>query len=830
MDIIHDPVGIFTLILLASLIASWLSEALHLHRAALLLALGVIVGPNLLGIVEAGAALQVLSSVGIIYIFFLAGLSVHGLGRVTRLGSLSFSAPRCQALRFISWALIPAIIGVTTGLALGEPLLSALAIGTLFASAGAADSLSEPIAQYLEAASYGPPAGVSILIALSMLLLTSVSSGIGIKLIILNCGFACAIAGIELALLPRFVALLLRRARRPENTRAWIYLATTFAFAYAGTLLSIPNWFSAFFAGVSLSSFHAASGPSESRARIPGDDIFTLAAFFLMGVSLDISGLSSKPRAVVMVGALFVFGLASRTLAALFSRRVSSNQGWSISLAMPYTAFSLGVAWVFFGVGLFDIPVFVSSALLGLVSSAISEALMKRASPATLRPLEHGERGALSTSPKRILIALSKPTSIPPLLELATLLHGTNNQSPLFPLVVRAPSEPEGIVSATSETLLATAVMRLSDLKKPVLPLNVVSENPARGILDAARDKHCDSIIIGWNAQPRLAHAFFGSVIDQVIAESSALVFVSRTQFPWKTSKQLFAIFPPGAERSIGFDAAFLCIERLALASHAPLSCLSEQSSMVAATRSAIQKSLHFSSWREIPELLAPQVGTATSIALLLSKAGKPQWNPAYERLPHILAEKFPQANVLVIYMPTPEAQTEEGLSGEVSPTERDIANAAREADRSHARAILLEAIHSGRVKVNAQGSAIAEAVYDLLFSAFPGGEKRDLQILSDRCIDLLRTQPIEIEPGVVVLHERIDIIQHPVVCFSANKGGYRLSALENPVHIIVLILVPTSQEPEDHLRFLADVAALFRNDDLKSRLLSATLPEDIVS
>jgi len=830
MGVIHDPVGIFALILVAFLIASWLSETMRLHRPALMIALGTIAGQKVIGIAEAGAALQVLSSIGTIYIFFMSGLSVSGLSRIAGFGSLRAGIPRRSALRFISWSLAPALIGMASGFALGEPLLGALAIGTLFASAGAAASFSESVPLYPDIAAYGPPAGASILIVLCMLLLASVSSGVGIRLIVLNCGFACAFAGVELALLPRIVALVLRRARRPENSRAWLFLAIAFTLAYAGTFLSIPAWFSAFFVGVSLSSAHAASGPSESRARIPGDGIFASAAFFSMGISLDLSGLGSAPDGAVTIGALLVVGLASRALAAAFTRRISSNQGWSMGLALPYTAFSLAAAWVFFELGLFDIPVFLGSVLLALVSGAISTALLKRTPPAAARPRGHGEQDAPRACPNRILVALSNPSSIPQLLDLATLLHGTDNQSPLFPLVVRAPSEPEGIVSATSETLLATAIMRLSDLKKPVLPLNAVSENPARGILDAASGKQCDSIIIGWNARPRLAHAFFSSVIDQVVAESSALVLVSRTQFPWKSTKQLFAILPPGAERLSGFDAAFLCVERLSRASYAPLSCLSEQNSTLAATRSIVQKSLHFASWREIPELLAPVAGSAASIAIISSPAGRPHWNPAYERLPHILAEKLPQANVLVIYMPVPGVSAEQDVGGEIPPTERDIADAAREADRGHARAILLEAVHGGRVKVNTQGSAIAEAVYDLLFSSFPGSEKRDLQILSDRCIDLLRTQPIEIEPGVVLVHERIDSIQYPVVCFSANRAGYRLSALENPTHIVVLILVPTGQRPEDHLRFLADIAALFRNDDLKSRLLSASAPEDIVS
>ncbi len=90
--------------------------------------------------------------------------------------------------------------------------------------------------------------------------------------------------------------------------------------------------------------------------------------------------------------------------------------------------------------------------------------------------------------------------------------------------------------------------MWLSDKKKAVLPLNIEAINPARGIIDAASQKKCDSILIGWNKPPRLSHAFFGSVIDQIVSETSDMVLVARSQFQWSSIKQIFVIVPPYSE------------------------------------------------------------------------------------------------------------------------------------------------------------------------------------------------------------------------------------------------------------------------------------------
>lgn len=830
MSVIHDPVGIFALILAAFIIAWRCSDALRLNRAATLLALGVLASPDLLGIVEAGAALQVLGSIGTIYLFFSAGLGARSAGRNIGLPRIHLSALRAESLRIMVWAFAPALLGLATGLALSLSFIGSLAVGLFFASAGAGAALYEPNSLPQPTSAGGLPASVSLLVVFAALAISAVSSGAGARLVILSCGSACVLAALELALLPRLASLVLRRARRPDSARGWFSLLSVFVLAYIGGFFSVPEWFTAFIVGIALAGAAHERDSAELRIRIPGDAIFVSAAFFLMGVSLDFSAFPSASEAALTAAVLCLAGLASRVSVAALARRFLARHEQVFGLALPFSALSLAIAWIFFRDGLFGASLFAGAAFLTLLSGPLSRVALKRVSLASSsRGLSSPVSAAISI-PSRILVALSKPVSIPQLLDLAALLHGADNHAPIFPLVVRSPSELDSIASAASESLLATAVMRLSDMKMPVLPLSVASENPALGILEASSAKQCDTILLGWNSQPRLAHAFFGSLIDRVVAESGALTLVSRTRFPWPSKQQLFAILPPGVETHSGFDAARRCVERIARASYAPITFLAQTQVQSAAAPSLGQKIVNFASWRDIPELLGRLAGTAASIVLFSAQPGNPSWNPAFERLPHLLAEKIPEANVAVLYMPLDLAPDEPVEPAAPEKSELEIAEVARNVDLEHSRAILAEAVRGGRVRVDMRGSAVAEAVYDLLFSSFQQGEKKDLQILADRCIDILQTQPIEMEPGVVLLHSQLDTISYPVVCFGANRGGYRLSALENPAQVIVLILVPARQGAEDHLRLLADIASLFRNNKLKERLLSANRPEDLLS
>jgi len=838
MNAIHDPVGIFALLLAALLFSAWLSDIFRFNIAAMLLIFGIIAGPEVAGLLDSGAVLQILGSIGIVYIFFFAGLSTQVSARFPRRDTYRKIPLNKRLPQFLVWTLIPGLAGLAMGFAGGKTPLQAMAMGVLFASAGIASSLEENYMKFSSLEPYGLPGSASILVVFLLLTVNSIAGGADARGTALTLAFGCVLAGIVLSLFPSLASIFLRRVKSVGIVEGWFLFFLVFATSYAVSFLSIPNWFTAYIAGVALSSaaMPAASGTGSSRVLLK-DDIFSPAAFFLMGVSIHISDFSSNAQWLVWAGVFIAGGLAARVLVAFFSKRLAPTKGPMLGLALPFTTFSLAIAWILYSSGLFDAPLFLGTIALALITGLISNNLMKGSSSATktLSPNQTGK--AALAIPNRILIALSKPSSIPHLLELGSILHGADNRSPLFPLVVHTPEDSETSQPSSSETILATAVMKLSGMQKSVLPLNVEAINPGLGILDSAVQKNADTILIGWNKPPRLAHAFFGNIIDQVVSGSNSLVLVARGQFPWKSTKQILAVFPPLVDTHGGYESALQCIKRFAQASFATLYCFIPEdfeekfTSLCKISFSSINHRMStFSTWREIPDLFQKSATAYSAIVLISARPGEVSWSPAFERLPHMLAENLPAANVLMLYMPSYKEQKEEPSPQPAPLPETIPAPLPSRAESSNAEALLLESVRAGRIQVNMEGSALAEGVYKIIFSAFPNGEKKQLRTLADHCIEMLQRQPIEIEPGVVLLHDRLENIAYPIVCFGAQKKGYRLSALEAPVQIIVLILVPANQSAEEHLRFLADIAALFRVHNLRQRLMDADRPEDLLS
>ncbi|PKP16834.1 MAG: hypothetical protein CVU06_13925, partial [Bacteroidetes bacterium HGW-Bacteroidetes-22] len=95
----HEPLLVFALLLFIILLSQVLFQKLKLPGMIGLILAGVLIGPNGLHLIEREGSMQLLSSVGLIYIMFLAGLDLDldkinkSKNRSITFGILTFSIP-----------------------------------------------------------------------------------------------------------------------------------------------------------------------------------------------------------------------------------------------------------------------------------------------------------------------------------------------------------------------------------------------------------------------------------------------------------------------------------------------------------------------------------------------------------------------------------------------------------------------------------------------------------------------------------------------------------------------------------------------------------------
>jgi len=132
--------------------------------------------------------------------------------------------------------------------------------------------------------------------------------------------------------------------------------------------------------------------------------------------------------------------------------------------------------------------------------------------------------------------------------------------------------------------------------------------------------------------------------------------------------------------------------------------------------------------------------------------------------------------------------------------------------------ALMTEAVAAGRVKLRMEETSINDAIRELLRSHFEA-DRKSLARLTALYTEIAQKQPIELEPGVLLLHAHVDDAAEPLVFFGSRPEGLRILSLEAPARLIVLLCAPSTQSPEEHLRTLGEIARLLKGGRIAGRM-----------
>ena len=82
---------------------------------------------------------------------------------------------------------------------------------------------------------------------------------------------------------------------------------------------------------------------------------------------------------------------------------------------------------------------------------------------------------------------------------------------------------------------------------------------------------------------------------------------------------------------------------------------------------------------------------------------------------------------------------------------------------------------------------------------------------------------------GIGIPHGKLRDLDQLVLGFGLSRRGANFESMDNrPTHIFFLLLTPESSAGL-HLKLLARISRLLKNEDFKSQLMQATRPEEII-
>ncbi len=807
-----DPVLIFALVMLIILLAPMIFRKLKIPGIVGLILAGAVVGPSMLGLLERDDTIDLLGTVGLLYLMFMAGLSID-LNRFEKLRNRSIG------FGFVSFSM-PLAGATMVGLYLLDySLATSLLLGAIV---GSHTLLAYPIVERL-----GITKNTPITMALGGTLITD-SMSLGILAIIAGSvgddlgagywiGFGTSVLVFVIAallILPRLGRWYFRNIQHETNTDFVFMVAVLFTTAFLADIAGLAPIIGAFMAGLLLNRLVPGTGTLMSRIQFVGNALFIPFFLISVGMLVDVAVLGSLDVWIKIISfTLLVFvgkGLAAWLIKKVYS--YSAAEGWVVyGLTTPQSAATLAVTLVGFDLGFFDQTAVNAVVILILFTCLLGPWLVEKygrevAVQEEEKPFEPSE------APQRILVPLANPETSDALMDIAFMVRDSKSEQPVYPLTVARDGNDVEAQVARGEKMLSHAVIHAAAAEVPVNPVTMVDYNVAHGISRAVREKLISNVIIGWNGEVSAKRRIFGSILDQTLADLDEMVMVSKIEKPINTFTRILVAVPPFAALEPGFPGAIRSIKLMAdqIGGELVVVATNEKDLDVLERVKKVKPNIEVKYneirlWSDLPGWLDSNTEENDLFILISARKGSLSWRPGLDRLPRVIAQRYPTLSFITIY----PSETEKKI---------DI-----EADRKQLR-ILKE----NRIKIGVKNGSI-ENVLESIISGDQAFEDIDIKRITRRLIENSSGYTPEVMPGVLLYESHTSKVDEQLLFIGVAEEGINVERTANQAHIILILLTPKEMTSQEHLESVNRICKMIRPGEGFEKLRKADSNEEIV-
>lgn len=553
----QNPVLVFSLILFIILLSPILLRKLRIPGIIGLIISGVIIGPHGLNVLEQNSAVKLFSTIGLLYIMFIAGLELDlnefqrnknkslVFGFLTFTIPLVFGFPVCYFLLkydFTASLLISSMFSTHTMVA--YPIVSKFGI-----------SKNEAVAITVGGTILTDTA-VLILLAI---ILSSNQGGLSLSFWTQLVGSLIVFSGIMFWIIPKVTAWFFQKLESEKNSHYIFVLSVVFFAAFLAELAGVEPIIGAFVAGLALNKLIPYSSTLMNRIEFIGQSIFIPFFLISVGMLVDIKVLLNGPYAVIIAVTLSVVALIGKWLAAASTSKLfkyTTNQRRLIfGLSSSHAAATLAVILVGFQTGIIDENALNGTILLILVTCLTATLVTENTSrkiltsekeePIIEYPVHYSEH---------IMIPIANLSNMETLLEFAVYVKNKKSANPITILsVVPNDEEAEKNLIIAKKNLQSLVKMASANETK-VKIIATIDHNIAGGIIRASREEMTDTIMIGWPRKTGLIERFIETKTSLIISRTSKAVYICHFEHPLVGHNKIVVSCPPLAELEPGFE------------------------------------------------------------------------------------------------------------------------------------------------------------------------------------------------------------------------------------------------------------------------------------
>ncbi|MCW5912732.1 MAG: cation:proton antiporter [Cyclobacteriaceae bacterium] len=667
-DLVHDfelplanPVLIFSLILLIILLSPMLLRKVNIPGIIGLILSGVVVGPHGFNILEKSSAVELFSTIGLLYIMFIAGLELDMnefksnrnkslvFGLFTFIFPLSIGFPVCYY--FLQYDFNASLL--TASMFATHTLVAYPIVSRLGVSKNQAVAIS---------------VGGTILTDTAVLIILAVIMGnhqgsLTQEFWIRLGGSLAIFAVIIFFIIPRVAKWFFKKLESEKHSHYIFVLSIVFFAAFLAEVAGVEPIIGAFAAGLALNKLIPHSSALMNRIEFIGNSLFIPFFLISVGMLVDVRIILSGPAALIVAGTLSVVALAGKWVAAWFTQlvfRYSKAQRQLIfGLSSAHAAATLAVILVGYRAQILDENILNGTIILILITCIVASFATEKAAKKIVVETEQDPTAFDSAKPvhnEHILLPIANMESIEKLLEFTVLIKDKKSANPIsFLSVVSNNNEAEANIIRTRNKL-EDFVKQASASENKLNIIATIDHNAASGIARIAREIMADFIVLGWPRRAGIFDKLLGEKIENILNNTDKTVFICHLEKPMVVNRRIFVAAPPLTEHEVGFELWVSKIAKLGQELSVSVQVYCNE-----ATSKALEKLMRkekfstpitialFNDWEDFL-ILCRDVRVDDLFVLISARKGATSYSSLLESIPLKLEKYFPYNSKLLIY------------------------------------------------------------------------------------------------------------------------------------------------------------------------------------
>jgi Kef-type K+ transport system membrane component KefB/nucleotide-binding universal stress UspA family protein len=615
---------------------------------------GVIVGPNGFNIIAMTPAIQLLGSIGLLYIMFIAGLDIN---------LMDFKRNKEKSLIFgLITFTIPQVFGTFLFKLLGFSWTTSILVASMFASH---TLVGYPIITKLgivrNRAVLTTVGGTILADTLALLVLAIIARSVGGELNFnfwLSLTILSTVYFIVVVYLLPLLGRLFFRFVDDGVIQFQFVLAIAFLCSYLARVIGIEPIVGAFLAGLVLNRLVPASSQLMNRVQFVGQSLFIPFFLLYIGMIVDVEILFNSPKSWYVMLIMLATNMLTKLASSKITQKIfkfTSAEGWVIfGLTTTEAAATLAAALVGYQLGIIGDEILNGVIMMILITCIIGPMIVEKFG----RKIAFNNEGSNfeKVMLPHLLVPLSNPQTAHNLLSVAMILKGnTINEISAMAVISDTKKLDENIENA--EKLLNDANEYTTSLGVKLNRFKRIEVNVANGIVKAALEEKADMLIIGWNGKLSAKEYVFGSILDQILEQSSQSVLVCKIEKSIMSNSRIMVYMPTSIIKEPGLYTIFRLVISLSKGMNAPIYVAAEHDliTLISTTikNSKTEVEIFYEDLTDLKDQFGHFEKMIKNDDLVFSFGARKNtlsWVPYADKLPAKIATRLKENNFIIAY------------------------------------------------------------------------------------------------------------------------------------------------------------------------------------